>query len=296
MIAKRTGIVSCWCQEAFLCSLTKRTMHSYPKQPPWMCAACLIGSRDFAHSGNRASMCHLSWKSWPHKGTALQANYGDFNWRERPYWWLLCINISVLLTDAQWSNSAISSTSTDQNEGFWRFSFLVLTLHSKVYFNFQAFLLLNEAGTLLVWSFRLSNLIFFQFRFTVGNYSPLSLVQMNCSQWLSWLCLPLLERQWTVSQKVTFAWDGNTFISSPAVINAISLRFMRFIIFMKCQSQRMQPTGARATQTDKGQRTVLLGRFLSALSRHLCVQDLFGVCDRSALSFQHIYQGPKRLK
>lgn len=50
---------------------------------------------------------------------------------------------------------------------------------------------------------------------------------------------------------------------------------MRFIVFMKCQGQRMHLTGAYATQTAKGQKTVLLGHFLSALSRHLCVQDLF---------------------
>lgn len=98
---------------------------------------------------------------------------------------------------------------------------------------------------------------------------------MNCSQWLSWLFLPLLDRQLSVPQKGTFTWDGNPHISSPAVTNGVGLGYMRFIVLMKCQSQRMQLTGAHATQTAKGQKTVLLGCFLPALSRHLCVQDLF---------------------
>ena len=98
---------------------------------------------------------------------------------------------------------------------------------------------------------------------------------MKCSRWFSWLCWT--GREWPVSRNGTFAWDGNPCISSPAVINRVGLSFMRFIVFMKCQSQRMHLTGAHATQTAKGQKAVLLGHFLSALSRHLCVQDLF-VC------------------
>lgn len=39
------------------------------------------------------------------------------------------------------------------------------------------------------------------------------------------------------------------------------------------------PHGAHATSNARGQKTVLLGHFLSALSRHLCLQDLF-VCMR----------------
>lgn len=82
-------------------------------------------------------------------------------------------------------------------------------------------------------------------------------------------------REQPVSQKGMFASGRNPCISSPAVINGVGLSFVRFIVFMKCQSQRMHLAETHATQSDKGQKTVLLGHFLSAFSRHLCVQDLF---------------------
>lgn len=146
-----------------------------------MCAACLIGSHDFAHSGI------------VHPCAIYSGNHNPIRARpcRQPGFLRITMEISTEEKDTTDDflaytkhfsftdrytvvNSAISLTPTDQNEGFWRFSFLVLTLYTKVYFNFQSFLLWNEAGTLLVQNFRLSNLIFFQLRFTVGNYSPLS--------------------------------------------------------------------------------------------------------------------------
>lgn len=53
-------------------------------------------------------------------------------------------------------------------------------------------------------------------------------------------------------------------------INGVGLSFMRLIVFMKRQSQRMQLAGTHATQSDKGQKTVLLGHFLPAFKTSLC--------------------------
>lgn len=77
----------------------------------------------------------------------------------------------------------------------------------------------------------------FHSRCTAGNCPPLS--QMNRSWWCSWLCIPWA---WPVSQRGIFASAGNPCISSPTAINSAGLSFMRFMISMKCQSQRMHLT------------------------------------------------------
>lgn len=71
VIATGTEAALRWCLEAFnVSSLTTKTKQCCPKRPPQKCAACQI-PHHFARSGNHASMCHLQWKSQPHKGYNL---------------------------------------------------------------------------------------------------------------------------------------------------------------------------------------------------------------------------------
>lgn len=78
-IAKRTEALLCWCLEAFdMCCLTNKTKQSCPKKHSRKYGACLTVSHSFTQSGNRASMCHLRWKSRSHKGYSL-ADCLDFS-------------------------------------------------------------------------------------------------------------------------------------------------------------------------------------------------------------------------
>lgn len=53
---------------------------------------------------------------------------------------------------------------------------------------------------------------------------------------------PLLTLGMACVAEGMFASDGNPCISSPDVINGVGLSFMRFMVSMKCQSQRMHLT------------------------------------------------------